>query len=206
MLRDNRKNIQYLKSYELNRIREVIDDGRLSLRDKCIMLLLLYTGLRSSDIAALKMESIDWAGDRILVRQQKTDEALILPLSPVVGNSIYDYLSMERPNTNSNRLFLTSTSHNPPLASASISAIVAKVFAVAGIRQNPGDRKGTHIFRHNLASSLLSKGVPGPVIAQTLGHSTPESLEPYLRADFAHLKECSISIEDFPLNKGVLSV
>ena len=74
------------------------------------------------------------------------------------------------------------------------------------MRQNPGDRKGTHIFRHNLASSMLENSVPQPVITQTLGHTAPDSLEPYLRADFVHLKECALSVEQFPLAKEVLSI
>jgi len=75
----------------------------------------------------------------------------------------------------------------------------------AGIRQSKGDRKGFHIFRHHLATTLLGSGVPQPVISRILGHSAPESLEPYLRADFSHLKECSISIEHFPVPKEVFS-
>jgi len=207
MLRENRKNIQYLTSDEVSQIRETTDTGTLSFRNKSIVLLLLYTGLRGCDIAALKLESIDWRGDRILVYQQKTDVPLILPLSPVIGNAIYEYITIERPDTESSHLFLTETKPYSPLASRSIGSIMAKIFKVAGVRQNPGDRKGTHIFRHNMASSLLANGVPMPVITQTLGHSAPDSLEPYLRADFVHLKECSISIEDFPpLGAEVLSI
>lgn len=83
---------------------------------------------------------------------------------------------------------------------------MAKACRLAGIRQEPGDRKGTHIFRHNLASAMLENGVPQPVITQTLGHTAPDSLEPYLRADFVHLKECALSIEAFPLAEEVFSL
>lgn len=93
-----------------------------------------------------------------------------------------------------------------PLAAGSIGNIVAKACRLAGIRQEPGDRKGTHIFRHSLASSMLENGVPQPVITQTLGHTAPDSLEPYLRADFVHLKECALSIEAFPLAEEVFSL
>ncbi|ANU46274.2 hypothetical protein ADH76_22045 [Enterocloster clostridioformis] len=65
--------------------------------------------------------------------------------------------------------------------------------------------KRLDFLRHNLASSLLENGVPQPVITQTLGHTAPDSLEPYLRADFVHLKECALSIEAFPLAEEVFS-
>lgn len=44
-----------------------------------------------------------------------------------------------------------------PLSTQGIANIVTKICRIAGVRQNPGDRKGTHIFRHNLASSMLEK-------------------------------------------------
>jgi len=73
----------------------------------------------------------------------------------------------------------------------------------AGIRQNPGDRKGMHLFRHYLATSLLGYGVEQPIISSTLGHQSPSSLAPYLSADFTHLKECALNIERFPVRKEV---
>ncbi|ETR69183.1 MAG: hypothetical protein OMM_09824 [Candidatus Magnetoglobus multicellularis str. Araruama] len=75
----------------------------------------------------------------------------------------------------------------------------------ANIRQSKGDRKGFHIFRHHLATALLGNGISQPVISSTLGHTSPDSLEPYLSADFSHLKDCSISIESFPMKKEVFS-
>lgn len=123
-----------------------------------------------------------------------------------MGNAIYDYLESERPDTGCPRLFLTETHPFSPLSTQGIANIVIKICRIAGVRQNPGDRKGTHIFRHNLASSMLENGVPQPVITQTLGHTAPDSLEPYLRADFVHLKECALSVEQFPLAKEVLSI
>ena len=87
--------------------------------------------------------------------------------------------------------------------SNSIENIVAKTFKLAGIRQEAGSRKGTHIFRHNAASSMLENGIQQPVISKVLGHSSPQSLDAYLSADFVHLKECALDIGAFPIGKGV---
>ena len=77
---------------------------------------------------------------------------------------------------------------------------------MVGIRQDKGARKGTHIFRHYLASSLMGNGIPQPIISRTLGHTSPDSLEPYLRADFVHLKECALSIENFSVAEDVFAL
>jgi integrase len=73
----------------------------------------------------------------------------------------------------------------------------------AGIRNQPGDRRGFHLFRHHLATSLLENGVEQPVISSALGHQSPKSLHTYPGADFLHLKECALSIECFPVKEEV---
>ena len=206
LLRETRKNIQYLTQDEIRLLRAAMESSGFSARNKAVILLLLFTGLRGCDIAGLTFRSIDWEKERILVEQQKTSVPVEIPLSAVVGNAIYDYLEQERPDTGSLSLFLTETHPFSPISAQGIANIVSKACRLAGIRQCPGDRKGTHIFRHNLASSMLENGVPQPVITQTLGHTAPDSLEPYLRADFVHLKECALSIEDFPLAEEVFSL
>ena len=99
VLRENRKNIQYLTQDEVRLLREAAEKGEVSARNRAILFLLLFTGLRGCDIAGLTFHSIDWETERILVTQQKTSVPLELPLSAVVGNAIYDYLESERPDT-----------------------------------------------------------------------------------------------------------
>lgn len=206
-LRTIRKNIQYLTSEEIQKIKETLvdDENSLTLRDKAIGMLALYTGLRSCDITGLTLNNIDWNSDLIQVTQQKTESFLELPLTAVVGNSIYDYLTSERPHTASKYLFISQNNLHDRLKNQGISAVAARIMKVAGIRQSKDDRKGFHIFRHHLATALLENEVPQPVISKILGHTSPNSLETYLSADFPHLKECSISIERFPVLEGVFS-
>lgn len=205
-IRSHRKNVQYLTTEEVQTLRHAVEMPVVSSRNKAVILLLIFTGLRSGDVAGLTLSSIDWSKETVSIVQQKTDEPLELPLPTVVGNAIYDYLTMERPDTGDCRLFLSETWPYLPMANNSIENIVAKVFRIANIRQSPGDRKGTHIFRHKVASSLLENGVPQPIISQTLGHADPKSLEAYLHADFVHLKQCSLSLERFPVAEEVFSL
>ncbi len=206
-LRETRKNIQYLTSEEVRKVKDILADenSTLTLCDQAIGKLALYTGLRGCDIAGMTLDSIDWNRDLINIRQQKTEFHLELPLTAMVGNAIYDYLTSERPCTESKNLFLAQTKPYVPLKSKSIGNVANRIMKAAGIRQSQGDRKGFHIFRHHLATTLLGKGVPQPIISRTLGHTSPDSLEAYLSADLVHLKECSISIERFPISKVVFA-
>lgn len=204
-IRKHRKNIQYLTLDENKKFKDALKNfkNELYLRDRAIGNLLFYTGLRCCDIAGMTMNSINWERDLISLYQQKTGVLLELPLSALVGNSIYDYVISERGESDAPYLFLSRSRPYSALHTSGIEETVYKIFRVTGIRQNPEDLKGAHLFRHNLATSLLENGVSRPVISKTLGHVSPLSVDSYLSTDFPHLKECSLSIEKFPVSKEV---
>ena len=204
--REKRKNIQYLTPEEIVKIKAALstEESPLTIRDKAVGLLALYTGLRCCDIAEMTMDSIDWSKDIIRIKQQKTDIPLELPLTAVVGNAIFDYITMERPKTGLDEIFLSQSRPYGALKSKSLSNVADKIMKVADIRQEKGNRRGFHIFRHHLATALLGNGIPQPVISRVLGHMSTSSLDAYLSADFPHLKECSLSVEGFPLRKEVI--
>jgi len=208
LIRYKRKNIRYLTQEEVGSIRMVLDDdgSGLSLREKAIGKLLFFTGMRACDIAGMKLSSIDWGAEEIYIVQQKTGHPIVLPLTAAIGNPIYDYLMEERPESDDGHLFLGKFHPHYPLKAATVGYLSNKIYAKAAIRQNKGDRRGTHLFRHNAATSFLGSGVPRPVISQTLGHTDPLSLEPYLHADLVHLKMCALSIEWFPVSEEVFSL
>lgn len=199
--------MEYLKDEEITKIREVLDapDSNISLRDKAVCMTLLFTGLRRGDVAKLQLNDIDWENDTLKVCQKKTEISVAIPLLPLLGNTIYDYLLNERPNIDDPHLFL-STRYSTPgslISGSVISSIVRKVFKEAGIRQNSGDKQNPHLFRHHMVVTMLGNSIPQPVITQALGHTSPSSIEAYLSADFIHLSECALSIEAFPVPEEV---
>ena len=202
-----RENIQYITEEESSAFVDALSDmsNNLSYRARAVGTLLYYTGMRRSDIANLKLDSIDLRRQIISIVQQKTQEPLILPLSPVVGNAIYDYCALERPDSASDYLFICSRAPHNNINKNTVGAIVGEVLDAANIRQNEGDRRGTHIFRHRVATKMLENNVAPAIISQTMGHGSPDSLNTYLYSDMVHLKECSLSISMFPMEKEVFS-
>ena len=205
-LREKRKNIQYLKPDEIAALKRLYADNKpqISFRNRAIGILAFHTGLRCCDIAGLKIDAIDWEKDLLYIRQQKTDAPLELPLTATVGNAIFDYLKFERPASDIEYIFISKNRPYGRLRDRSIGNIANTIMDAANIRLSPGERRGFHIFRHHLATELLGNDIPQPVISKVVGHTDPDSLEPYLRADIKHLKECALSIEKFPMPKEVL--
>ena len=152
------------------------------------------------------MNCFDWEHDLIRITQAKTGQPLSLPLRAVVGNAVFDYLLNERPKCREPYVFLTVHVPYRRFHTSNLDAICSKVMCKAGIRQGKNERKSLHLFRHNVATTLLQGGVQQPVISATLGHASPDSLDRYLSAEFKRLKECSLSIEHFPIRKGVFDV
>lgn len=208
VIRPKRKNVQYLTPEEVDVVHEMLNDkdNGLSLRDRAIGLLLFFTGIRGCDIAKMELSDIDWNNEEIHLTQQKTENDLVLPLTATIGNAIYDYITSERPNSTDTHIFLSEMKPYDPLKAKAMWHISSKVYEAAAIRQNSGDRRGTHLFRYNLATSFAGKGIARPVISNTLGHADPNSLDYYLFADMTHLRECALSITDFPVSEEVFLI
>lgn len=207
-LKKRRKNIQYLTEEEISSIKDVLmsEKSSITLRNRAIGMLLFFTGMRSSDIAGLTFSDIDWEKEEIRTFQAKTGNELILPLTVGIGNAIYDYITMERPQSDSKRIFLCERTPCKPISAGTVGNAAGRLYEAASVRQGKQDRKGAHLFRHNLATSFSRNDIPHPVISATLGHVDPDSLDQYLFADITHLRDCAISIEGYPVRKGVFSL
>jgi len=111
-LRRNRKTIQYLTEEEVCSVRDALfcEDSPISLRDRAIGMLLYFTGMRSSDVSSLCFSDIDWENDEIRMTQKKRERTFTAAYSPC-GNAIYDYISMERPESRHCQVFYVSRLH-----------------------------------------------------------------------------------------------
>ena len=207
-LNRRRKNIQYLTEEEMSSVKDVLmsETSCITLRDRAIGMLLFFTGMRSSDIAGLTFSDIDWEKEEIRIFQKKTGNGLVLPLTASIGNALYDYVTMERPQSDFQRIFLCERTPCKPISAGTVGNAAGRLYEAASVRQGKQDRKGAHLFRHNLATSFSRNDIPRPVISATLGHADPDSLDHYLFADVAHLRDCAISIESYPVRKEVFSL
>ena len=208
-LRNGRKNFATLKDDEICIIKENLQEGarnNLSLRDKAVVSMVMYTALRGTDIAQMRIDNIDWKRDLIILTQSKTQQPMVLPLRAVVGNPLVDYLSNERPRNLYIKSIFTNA-HDPenPMDSSTIGGIVRRFFEKLGIRCDDKEN-GIRLFRRYLASKVLENGVQPRVISDILGHLSPESLNPYIDTDIKHLRECGLSIEKYPVGKEVFEL
>lgn len=163
------------------------DVGR---RDHAILLLLARLGLRGGEVANLVLEDIDWENSRIAIRG-KGDRVARLPMPADVGKAIAAYLQNGRPRVpGERRLFLRARA---PLTGfkrqGSIGSVVKHALEHAKIDSS---RKGSHQFRHTLASTMLQKGSSLSEIGEVLRHRSPDTTAIYAKVDLLSLRSLAL--------------
>ena len=182
---------------EIDKILAVIDTANpVGRRNYAIFLLLARTGLRISDVLGLKFSNINWKENCISLSQQKTGNALSLPLSKELGMAIISYLQDGRPQSSSAFIFLSHNAPFQPLGEHNnFNPEFHKYLRRAGIAIPTKRHTGVHTIRHSFATNMLRKGTPVQDVSQILGHSNISVTENYLRVDIEHMRLCSLSLE-----------
>jgi integrase/recombinase XerD len=154
-------------------------------RDFAVLLLLVRLGLRAGEVAALRLEDIDWTAGTLIVSGKGAKECK-LPLPHDAGQAIAAYLFKDRPSVPSNRVFLRiSAPHRGFQGSQTVCMIVKSALA----RVDTGFRsKGAHQFRHTLATRMLANGASLLDIGSVLRHEQPKTTFLYAKVDFKALR------------------
>lgn len=196
--KDNYQKQAKLPSYyteeEIDRLLKSVDRGNIvGKRDYAILVLAAYLGLRASDIARLKFGNLRWDIQIIELRQYKTGKDITLPLLPIVGNALIDYIQYGRPLSDHQHIFLLVTSPFQPIRPQAIAGMINRRFSNAGFR-SPNRRYGGHALRHSLVKELLSNRQSLPVISEVLGHKNTNSTRHYIRIDTESLSQCALEV------------
>jgi integrase/recombinase XerD len=162
-------------------------------RDHAILYLMAHFGLRPSEVALLKRDSIDWASLTLRVEQCKTRSSLVLPLSKEALHLLQCYLRDGRSDSSLAALFLRLRAPARALTSSSIRAIYKRRARQSGL---PLKGSSAYSLRHGFAMRLLERGVGIKVIGDLLGHRALASTCVYLRLQTEALREVGLSLPD----------
>ena len=178
---------------EVRQLLSVIDrSNAIGKRDYAMLLLAILLGMRAGDICALKFKNLDWHQKLITYTQQKTQKVNTLPLLPVIGDAIIDYLKNGRLDSDCDNVFIR---HIHPYgefqSSTTLSENLKRYMKYAGMTVKK--RKAAHSLRHTLASSLLYDGTPLMTISNILGHNSPKTTSVYTKVDLPALRKCALS-------------
>ena len=160
-------------------------------RDFAMFLLVATYGLRTCEVAALRLDDIHWRAGRLHVRRSKTGTPLILPLTEEVGAALIDYLRHGRPDLPHRETFLRVRAPDGPLRPTAVTEAFQGCVRRSGL---PIPYQGPHCLRHSLAVHLLRQGAPLKAIGDLLGHRSAESTCVYLRLHVEDLRDVALDL------------
>jgi site-specific recombinase XerD len=154
----------------------------LGRRDYAVIVALLRLGLRAAEVAALRLDDIDWRAGELVV-QGKGSRQDRLPLPAEVGEAIASYLRRGRPRSDRREVFLGARAPFGPIAPGTVRSTVRRACRRAGIPEI-----GAHRLRHTVACEMVAVGVPLVQIGQVLRHHSLQSTAVYARVDMEQLR------------------
>jgi integrase/recombinase XerD len=175
----------------LKLLRSVDLKSRAGWRDYMILHFMAYYGLRASEIAALRVDGIDWRAKTCRVQQRKTQSDLVLPLSDQTLTLLRRYFQHRRPASPLPQLFVRVRRPTGGLHHYAICDIFYKRAVKSGL---PLDAYSSYCLRHSFAMRLLQRGVGVKAIGDLLGHHSLEATCVYLRLDTSALRAVALPV------------
>ena len=144
-------------------------------RDKAMLEVLYSTGLRVSELIALKVSDVDLAQNTINCSGKTKNR--IVPLSAPAAKALREYLLFIRKqmirDLNSDVLFVNI--NGDPMSRQGFWKVLKQYQKKAGIEKNITP----HILRHSFAAHQLERGADKRTVQQMMGHSDLASTNVY---------------------------
>jgi integrase/recombinase XerD len=148
---------------------------RFTPRDKCMILMLLRTGMRICELLALKLQDINLRERTVIIHESaKAGKARVVYISDDAYKALRKWIKVRNPKKK--YIFYSRCRENMSYATARSSFM--KCMKKAGLL-----RKGytLHRLRHTFASELLSAGLPLESLQILMGHCHIEVTRRYAR-------------------------
>ncbi|WP_080870102.1 tyrosine recombinase XerC [Xanthomonas campestris] len=174
-----RKLPQVLDADEAVRLVEVPTDAPLGLRDRALLELFYSSGLRLSELCALRWRDLDLDSGLVTVLGKGGKQRMV----PVGSHAVTALRAWQRDSGGS-----AQTHVFPGRAGGAISqrAVQIRIKQLA-VRQGMFKHVHPHMLRHSFASHILESSGDLRGVQELLGHSDIATTQIYTHLDFQHL-------------------
>lgn len=199
--RHDRKEVAYLEPEEVDALLAAPDrDTWLGRRDHALLVLLIQTGLRVSELTSLACRDVQLDSGAHVRCHGKGRKERVTPLTTLTVAVLRVWVK-EQAGEPIDPLF--PTARGRPLSADAVQWLVAKhaQVAVHDCLSIATKAVSPHVLRHSCAMNLLRAGVDIAVIALWLGHESTQTTQMYLHANMA-LKEQAVARTTPPNTKA----
>jgi integrase/recombinase XerD len=165
---------------------DVDTDKPRDIRDRAILLLLAIYGMRSGEVAALRLDQIDWTGRTLRLFRLKRRQPQTYPLIQSVAEGLARYIDTVRPASSCPEVFLCMQAPRRPMKAGSMYGVANRRFIALGLETA---HRGGHALRHACATRLLATGLSLKEIGDHLGHRSTSAASTYAKVNMAALRE-----------------
>ena len=156
-------------------------------RDRAILLFLVETGVRASELCSINIEDVNFADSSILVRQGKGRKPRFVFFGKSCRKQLRKWLGFR--GVDGNALFINKESER--IKYNTLREIMRRLSQRAGVEE-----PGLHDFRRAFCLACLKKGIPEITIARLMGHTTTQLIGRYAKQTTHDLGNAYKSILD----------
>ena len=173
-----RKLPQVLDPDEAKALVEVPTDAPLGLRDRALLELFYSSGLRLSELCALRWRDLD-LGEGLVTVLGKGRKQRSVPLGSHARNALHEW----RESTGANTDAPVFPGRNGPITPRAIQLRVRLLAQQQGLFK----RVHPHLLRHSFASHILESSGDLRGVQELLGHADIATTQIYTHLDYQHL-------------------
>jgi site-specific recombinase XerD len=185
-----------LEKRELDRLLRVAERAG-NKRNLAILHVLRHTGLRVSEVCALRLDELNVSERKgsVTVRSGKGVKHRVVPLNADARRALTDYLAI-RPTITDDHLFLGQRGEG--LKPQGVEIMVKQYARLAGL-----DGVSPHTLRHTFAKTALDSGTDLVTVATLMGHERLETTAIYTKPSDRDLERAVACLEvDYPQMKS----
>jgi integrase/recombinase XerD len=170
----SQREVDVLSEAQVNRLLFHIQDrAKVTQRNELIIHLLLYTGVRVSELCSIKIKDVDVITNTLNVFG-KGGKHREIPIKVELLEKIQGYIKGER---NESRFkeseWLLVSQRTERLARDAVNTILEQVAQHLDVRLYP------HLFRHTFCTRLIQRGVDITTVSRLAGHSSVTTTSEY---------------------------
>jgi len=162
-----------LSEEQVRRLLRMAD--RASARDRAIVVMLLYTGLRLAELVALDLDDVRVSARKglVIVRSGKGDAYREVPLNALVRQVLEEWLEQRPQSAGEGERALFVGRGGRRLSKRSVDDVVR------GLGKDAGVKLSAHLLRHTFLTVLVRKGNDLVLVAELAGHRRLETTRRY---------------------------
>ena len=157
-----------------NFVGDFLSKDSVELRNQLIILLLITTGIRRTELSLLKKKNINFNDNSIFLDHTKTGETRYIYFDEYIKQLLKNIIKQN----DSEYIIVESRDNKEPFNADNITKLLTKIKRKLGF-----EALSPHILRHTFATTLLKNGANIESVRILMGHANIKTTQIYLHLD-----------------------